>query len=524
MQNDLMELWSLMHFLMPHIFHSHAQFQDWFSNPLTGMVEGAAAVNAALVSRLHAVLRPFMLRRLKQVMTLTTLKCSINRCSANVSCVLHTVACTDLARVDVQEVEKQLPQKYEHIVMCRLSRRQRTLYDDFLGARSTKESMSSGSFIAIMNVLMQLRKVCNHPDLFEGRAIISAFDCDPLEIALPKLVASIRGPRESCEDWMAARLMPLWLEDRSRVVEAEAAALAVPTIDPSHAAAAAAAAEEEAAAVAATAVGVSVLAVQALRQALTADVRKRATAAASTALRNSCTSTLRCAHSTPLYGCDLRSAVKIPIRARDVHVHTQRQGAAKVPDLLQQLVLTSVQRFEATEEIVRLYSCVIPRARAPAAEVSLPSTCMVRTAAMRAASVLQEARDKSAPFRTAIIRRHLYFPDRRLIQFDCGEYMVPLDICQCASFVPCSIVGQLRVLYWIHCAVVTAVCVCREAAAVGGASPAPKSGRQSLPDLHADVQNARCPRSLSKPACICIHASGWIHQACKAPGAHDTIQ
>jgi SNF2 family DNA or RNA helicase len=67
-QNDLMELWSLMHFLMPHIFHSHAQFQGWFSNPLTGMVEGAAAVNSALVSRLHAVLRPFMLRRLKQVL------------------------------------------------------------------------------------------------------------------------------------------------------------------------------------------------------------------------------------------------------------------------------------------------------------------------------------------------------------------------------------------------------------------------------------------------------------------------
>ena len=40
MQNDLMELWSLMHFLMPHVFASHAQFRDWFSNPLTGMVEG----------------------------------------------------------------------------------------------------------------------------------------------------------------------------------------------------------------------------------------------------------------------------------------------------------------------------------------------------------------------------------------------------------------------------------------------------------------------------------------------------
>jgi hypothetical protein len=57
-----MELWSLMHFLMPHVFASHQQFKDWFSNPLTGMVEGSQDVNRALVERLHSVLRPFLLR------------------------------------------------------------------------------------------------------------------------------------------------------------------------------------------------------------------------------------------------------------------------------------------------------------------------------------------------------------------------------------------------------------------------------------------------------------------------------
>lgn len=40
-----MELWSLMHFLMPQIFASHAQFKDWFHNPLLGMVEGQQEVN-----------------------------------------------------------------------------------------------------------------------------------------------------------------------------------------------------------------------------------------------------------------------------------------------------------------------------------------------------------------------------------------------------------------------------------------------------------------------------------------------
>jgi helicase SWR1 len=28
LQNDLMELWSLMHFLMPHVFQSHQEFCD----------------------------------------------------------------------------------------------------------------------------------------------------------------------------------------------------------------------------------------------------------------------------------------------------------------------------------------------------------------------------------------------------------------------------------------------------------------------------------------------------------------
>lgn len=49
LQNDLMELWSLMHFLMPQIFASHAQFKDWFNNPLVGMVEGQQEVNKVVI-------------------------------------------------------------------------------------------------------------------------------------------------------------------------------------------------------------------------------------------------------------------------------------------------------------------------------------------------------------------------------------------------------------------------------------------------------------------------------------------
>ena len=37
-------------------------------------------------------------------------------------------------------------------------------------------------------------QVCNHPDLFEGRAIVSAFDMQPLVRRVPSAVLSARSP------------------------------------------------------------------------------------------------------------------------------------------------------------------------------------------------------------------------------------------------------------------------------------------------------------------------------------------
>ena len=73
------------------------------------------------------------------------------------------------------EVEKQLPKKYEHVVRCPLSKRQRFLYDDFMSRAKTKETLESGNLLSVINVLMQLRKVCNHPNLFEPRPTVSPF-------------------------------------------------------------------------------------------------------------------------------------------------------------------------------------------------------------------------------------------------------------------------------------------------------------------------------------------------------------
>uniref|UniRef100_A0A3P8W821 Helicase ATP-binding domain-containing protein n=1 Tax=Cynoglossus semilaevis TaxID=244447 RepID=A0A3P8W821_CYNSE len=152
LQNSLMELWSLMHFLMPHVFQSHREFKEWFSNPLTGMIEGSQEYNEGLVKRLHKVLRPFLLRRIKA------------------------------------DVEKQMPKKYEHVVRCRLSKRQRFLYDDFMAQASTRETLASGHFMSVINILMQLRKVCNHPNLFDPRPIQSPFITQPIVFNTASLV------------------------------------------------------------------------------------------------------------------------------------------------------------------------------------------------------------------------------------------------------------------------------------------------------------------------------------------------
>uniref|UniRef100_A0A8C2SEZ7 Snf2-related CREBBP activator protein n=1 Tax=Capra hircus TaxID=9925 RepID=A0A8C2SEZ7_CAPHI len=113
--------------------------QQWFSNPLTGMIEGSQEYNEGLVKRLHKVLRPFLLRRVKV------------------------------------DVEKQMPKKYEHVIRCRLSKRQRCLYDDFMAQTTTKETLATGHFMSVINILMQLRKVCNHPNLFDPRPVTSPF-------------------------------------------------------------------------------------------------------------------------------------------------------------------------------------------------------------------------------------------------------------------------------------------------------------------------------------------------------------
>lgn len=147
LQNNLNELWSLLYFLMPQGLSDSAgfanlvEFQEWFARPVDKLVEDGAHSNKQAretITKLHTILRPYILRRLKA------------------------------------DVEKQMPGKFEHVVSCKLSKRQRFLYDDFMSRSGTRAIMASGNFLSIINCFMQLRKVCNHPDLFETRPIVTS--------------------------------------------------------------------------------------------------------------------------------------------------------------------------------------------------------------------------------------------------------------------------------------------------------------------------------------------------------------
>ena len=70
LQNNLPELWSLLHFLLPDVFSSLSQFQSWFDfSAEAGNEAGSDGAEAnkrvKVVEKLHGILKPFLLRRLK---------------------------------------------------------------------------------------------------------------------------------------------------------------------------------------------------------------------------------------------------------------------------------------------------------------------------------------------------------------------------------------------------------------------------------------------------------------------------
>ncbi|KAM5290100.1 putative global transcription activator SNF2L1 isoform 2-T2 [Glossophaga mutica] len=126
LQNNLHELWALLNFLLPDVFNSADDFDSWFDTK-------NCLGDQKLVERLHTVLKPFLLRRIKT------------------------------------DVEKSLPPKKEIKIYLGLSKMQREWYTKIL-MKDIDVLNSAGKMdkMRLLNILMQLRKCCNHPYLFDG--------------------------------------------------------------------------------------------------------------------------------------------------------------------------------------------------------------------------------------------------------------------------------------------------------------------------------------------------------------------
>ncbi|CAD7702794.1 unnamed protein product [Ostreobium quekettii] len=126
LQNNLHELWALLNFLLPEVFASAERFEEWFN-----IGEGGQEKEAEVVQQLHKVLRPFLLRRVKS------------------------------------DVERGLPPKKEAILKIGMSQMQRKWYAALL--QKDIDALNGGvDRSRLLNIVMQLRKCCNHPYLFKG--------------------------------------------------------------------------------------------------------------------------------------------------------------------------------------------------------------------------------------------------------------------------------------------------------------------------------------------------------------------
>ncbi|KAK4532641.1 hypothetical protein CCYA_CCYA13G3498 [Cyanidiococcus yangmingshanensis] len=139
LHNSLAELWSLLNFLLPHIFSSCDTFEAWFNAPFATMpgeqVEFTEEEALLIINRLHKVLRPFLLRRLKN---------------------------------EILRGGEKLPEKREVMFLCDMSAWQRLVYKQLLRQEPVAFTDRSGRqrHDRLSNSKMQMRKIVNHPFLF----------------------------------------------------------------------------------------------------------------------------------------------------------------------------------------------------------------------------------------------------------------------------------------------------------------------------------------------------------------------
>ncbi len=147
-ENHLGDLWSLFDFCCPGLLGNAAQFKKFLKSTEAASAQDQAGAAKNQYGALRRLVRPYILRRLK----------------------------TDPG------IAPDLPGKTEMRVDCSLSKKQAVLYAKALEALETSLEESTG--IArrgqVLATLMQLKQICNHPDLFQ-RALTSGRSFRPEE-------------------------------------------------------------------------------------------------------------------------------------------------------------------------------------------------------------------------------------------------------------------------------------------------------------------------------------------------------
>ncbi|XP_047458522.1 lymphoid-specific helicase [Mugil cephalus] len=193
LQNNLAELWSLLNFLLPEVFDDLKSFESWFDINTLSESKEVDEREQNILSMLHQILTPFLLRRLKSDVTLEVppkkeiivyapltakqealYSAVVNKTIAKVLGQEKTegpVALTSSGRpkrrtrsvVDYKETDKDTPhdlEKYLESVRKEMDQDSRPVLD-------VQSPLDAQINLKLQNIFMLLKRCCNHPYLVE---------------------------------------------------------------------------------------------------------------------------------------------------------------------------------------------------------------------------------------------------------------------------------------------------------------------------------------------------------------------
>ncbi|KAJ3227421.1 hypothetical protein HK099_002172 [Clydaea vesicula] len=214
LHNNLKELWSLLNFLMPDIFDDLEIFSEWFDfsedikeNENNDFI--CSASKTSIIGDLHNILKPFILRRVKDEVEISIpakkeiiLYCPLMPTQKK----LYEAALLGVAEFsnflnqrhndELEEIEEKVPEDAKIIskigskkrkLLNRntqeinynldevsdekyfdyVEKRNELVHGDVLKEKKDDNKINKVKNLKLQNIMVQLRKICNHPLLFD---------------------------------------------------------------------------------------------------------------------------------------------------------------------------------------------------------------------------------------------------------------------------------------------------------------------------------------------------------------------